>query len=135
MKSDQLQTLIDWDAIMPMRRCSGGHDDQMRGLFKGATVLAHWNEGGYDGCVATAVRMEDGRYCWYQDSFGSCTGCDAWEDAADDDVRKLCIGLACDADVFDSMDDMLADMEAKDPRGWAEEAGRQLASLLRMPNA
>jgi hypothetical protein len=131
MKSDLLQNLIDWPAIMPMSRYAGGHDDQMRGLFKGATVLAHWNEGDYQGTVATAVRLHDGRYCWYQDSYGSCSGCDSWEDATDDDVRSLCIGLACDAEVFDLLDDMLVDMENGDPRGWVSEAGRQLASIIR----
>lgn len=71
MKTTELQKLIDFEACLAMPRYAGGHDDQMQGLFKGAKVLAHWNEGDYQGSVATAVQLEDGRYCWYQDSYGS----------------------------------------------------------------
>jgi len=130
MKTTDLQDLIDWEAIMPMPRCAGGHDKQMRGLFKGATVLAHWNDGKYSGTVATAVRLKDGRYCWYQDSYGSCSGCDAWEYAKAEDVRALCIRLACDASVFDTRMEMLADMRKKDPASWRNEAGHELAGMI-----
>ena len=33
--SDELQALIDWDNVMSMPRYAGGHDEQMKGLFKG----------------------------------------------------------------------------------------------------
>jgi hypothetical protein len=56
------------------------------------------------------VRLEDGRFAWYQDSFGSCSGCDAWEDAPDKDVRSLCISLANSARVFLTLDEMKADL-------------------------
>lgn len=39
--SDTLQKLIDWDSIYKMEREVGGHDEQMKGLFKGAEVIAH----------------------------------------------------------------------------------------------
>lgn len=120
---------------MPMGRYAGGHDGQMRALFKGAVVLAHWNEGDYQGTVATAVRLADGRYCWYQDSYGSCSGCDSWEDATDEDVKKLCIGLAVDAEVFPTLEEMIAHMDTPDPRGWADRAGRELSLLLKASNA
>ena len=129
MKSDTLQTLIDWDNIMSMPRCSGGHDDQMKGLFKGATVIAHYNEGGYEGTVATAVRLADGRFCWYQDSFGSCPGCDLWEDADDDDIRKLCVNLACDAEVFDTFIEMINHMLLPDPRSFVASAKVELSAM------
>jgi hypothetical protein len=64
-QSTDLQALIDWEKIMPMSRCAGGHDEQMQGLFQGATVLGHWNEGDCDGQVATAVKLPDGRV-WAQ---------------------------------------------------------------------
>ena len=37
--SDELQALIDWDNVMSMPRYAGGHDEQMKGLFKGANVF------------------------------------------------------------------------------------------------
>jgi hypothetical protein len=66
-QTDQLQKMIDWDKIMKMSRYSGGHDDQMIGLFKGATVIGHWNEGDYQGTVATCVLLSDGKYAIYND--------------------------------------------------------------------
>lgn len=111
VQSDTLKDLIDWEAIMPMARCAGGHDDQMKGLFKGATVLAHWNEGGYQGDVATLVELPDGRAVAYSDYYGSCSWSDCWEDANDDDVRKLCIDLANGAYVWPNKEDALAWLE------------------------
>ena len=61
-QTDELQKLINWDAIMPMSRYAGGHDDQMKGLFKNVTVITHWNEGDYQGQVATCVKFNDGKF-------------------------------------------------------------------------
>lgn len=55
MKTTDLQKLIDWETILPLPRYAGGHDEQMKSLFRGARVLAHWNEGDYEGTVATAA--------------------------------------------------------------------------------
>ena len=65
--SDELQALIDWDNVMSMPRYAGGHDEQMKGLFKGAKVVAHWNQGDYQGTVATCVKLPDGRFLAYND--------------------------------------------------------------------
>ena len=78
VQSDKMQKLIDWENIMKMSRYAGGHDDQMKGLFRGAKVIVHWNEGDYDGQVATCVRLKDDRITIYNDYYGSCSGCDAW---------------------------------------------------------
>ncbi len=130
MKTTDLQDLIDWDSILPLPRYAGGHDEQMQKLFKGAEVLAHWNEGDYHGTVATAVKLQDGRYCWYQDSYGSCSGCDSWEDASDADVKTLCIGLAIDAEVFPTIEEMLIDMRKDRTEGWKVNAGSELATII-----
>ena len=72
--TDELQNIINWDAIMPMSRYAGGHDDQMKGLFKNVTVIAHWNEGNYPGQVATCVKFNYGKfkdhYGIYNDYYG-----------------------------------------------------------------
>lgn len=134
MNTTEMQALIDWDTIMPMGRYAGGHDGQMKALFKGATVLAHWNEGDYQGSVATAVRLADGRFAWYQDSYGSCSGCDSWEDASDQSVRKLCIDLANGARVFQTLDEMKDDMRRvalEEIKGvWWTESARELLREL-----
>jgi len=135
-QSDTMQSLIDWEAIMPMPRYAGGHDEQMQGLFKGTRVIGHYNEGGYDGQVATACVLEDGRCAIYNDYFGSCSGCDAWEGASDGDVRKLCIDLANSAYVFESSDgavswlEQVADGTIKpDGYSWRNVAGCLLKAI------
>ena len=112
--SDTLQSLIDWENIMKMKRYAGGHDEQMRGLFKGATVVAHWNEGDYQGQVATCVKLKDGRQVIYNDFYGSCSGCDSWEEATDEEVKNMCINLSNGALIFQSLDDVIEFLE--DPR-------------------
>lgn len=104
--SDTLQPLIDWENIMQMERYAGGHDDQMKGLFKDATVIAHWNEGDYQGMVATCVQIPDGHFVIYNDYYGSCSGCDSWENASDQEVKAMCINLANGAYIFQSLADV-----------------------------
>lgn len=120
--SDELQSLIDWEKIMPMPREAGGHNEQMKGLFKGATVIAHWNEGDWQGTVATCVKLPDGRFLVYNDYYGSCYGCDAWDGAMDNDVKKLCIDLANSAYIFDSLEDVVTflSQEKFDSYEWGE---------------
>ena len=109
-QTDELQDFIDWDSIMPMSRYAGGHDEQMKGLFKNATVIAHYNENDWQGQVATCVKFNSGKfknhYAIYNDYYGSCSGCDAWEDASDDDVKKLCIDLSNGAYIFKTLKDV-----------------------------
>ena len=103
---DKLAERIDWDSIMPMSRYAGGHDDQMKCLLKDVTIIAHYNEGDYTGSVATCVKLNDtNEVVIYQDSYGSCSGCDAWEDANDDDVIQMCRQLACGAYVFPTLEE------------------------------
>lgn len=106
IQTDELQNLIDWEKIMVMPRHAGGHDEQMQGLFKDAQVIGHWNEGDYQGMVATCVKLTDGRYAIYNDYYGSCSGCDSWEDADDASVKAMCIGLSNSAYVFSNLDDV-----------------------------
>jgi len=104
---DTLQNLIDWPKIMLMPRYAGGHDEQMQGLIAGATVIAHWNEGDWQGSVATFIKLPDGRFAIYNDYYGSCSGCDSWKDATDEDVRTMCINLANGAYVFTAIEDVI----------------------------
>ncbi len=107
-QSDKLISRINWNEIMTMDRCAGGHDNQMQGLLTNITVLGHYNEGDYQGMVATCVELNDtGEVVIYNDSYGSCSGCDAWEDASDDDVKSMCKQLVCDAYIFKTLDDCI----------------------------
>jgi hypothetical protein len=104
--SDTLQQLIDWGRIMKMPRYAGGHDEQMQGLFKDAKVIGHYNEGDYQGMVATCVQLPDGRFVIYNDYYGSCSGCDSWDGASDEEIKSLCINLANGAYIFKSLRDV-----------------------------
>lgn len=118
--SDTLQSLIDWENIMKMERYAGGHDEQMQGLFKGAKVVAHWNEGDYQGMVATCVKLPDGRFAIYNDYYGSCSGCDSWEDATDDEVKAMCINLSNGTFIFQSLNDVIDYLSNDVPYDWSE---------------
>lgn len=123
-QSDKLQKLIDWQRIMPMSRYDGGHDDQMKGLFQNATVIAHWNEGDWEGMVATCVKFTfgefDGHYGIYNDYYGSNSGCDAWAGANDEDVKKMCIDLANSTYIFKNLNDLKEFLQNPDDgNGWS----------------
>jgi hypothetical protein len=134
VQDDKLQLQIDWEKIMPMSRNAGGHDEQMTGLFKGAAVIGHWNEGDYQGTVATCVKLPDGRFAIYNDSYGSCSGCDSWEDATDDEVKSMCITLANDAYVFETIDgvrEFLRDTERDGVHySWDKQTKRELLAEI-----
>lgn len=122
-QSDQLQSQIDWENIMKMSRYAGGHDDQMMGLFKNSTVIGHYNEGNWQGTVATCVLLEDGEYVIYNDYYGSCSGCDSWEGATDESVRNMCIGLSNDSYIFSTIGDVVNFLkwENKEKYSWSTE--------------
>ena len=133
-QTDELQKRINWDAIMPMSRYAGGHDDQMKGLFKNVTVIAHWNEGDYQGQVATCVKFNDGKfkdhYGIYNDYYGSCSGCDSWEDANDDDVRKMCIDLSNGTYIFKNIEDVKSFLQNQNDEGKQRSSWSSTASNL-----
>ncbi len=92
----------------------------MKGLFKGAKVIAHWNEGEYQGMVATCVKLHDGRFVIYNDYYGSCSGCDSWKDATDDEVKAMCINLSNGAFIFQSLNDVIEYLSNTVSYDWEE---------------
>jgi hypothetical protein len=133
IQTDELQKMIDWDSIMKMSRYAGGHDEQMHGLFKDAKVIGHWNEGDYQGMVATCVQLSDGRFVIYNDYYGSCSGCDSWEDASDEAVKSMCINLSNSAYVFESLDDVKEYLAIPEEKGewssWSNVKGNLLNAI------
>lgn len=120
---------IDFEKIMPMPRYAGGHDDQMQGLLKDTTVVAHWNEGDYQGQVATCLKLNDtGEHIVISDYYGSCSGCDAWEDARDEDVKRMCIQMAGDAKIFKTLEEVKLFL-SHDPKGYDDWKGHLLEEI------
>ena len=104
-----LVDLIDWPLVMSQPRGAGGHDEVVRSIFgPSAEVIAWWHEGDYQGTVAIAYKLSDGRIAVMTDYYGSCSGCDAWEDATDDSARKMVVDLVNSAKVFNSLEDAKA---------------------------
>lgn len=95
--------LVNWDAALAAPRAAGGHDEMMLALYTGrGEVIAKWNEGDYQGEIAYAYLLPGGVVAIITDYYGSCGGCDSWEDAGDDDARKLITSIVTSARVFET---------------------------------
>ena len=103
LNHDQIFNKMDLNSLLKMSRYAGGHDEQMKGLIKGAKVIAHWNEGDYQGQVATILKVDFTTFMVYSDYYGSCGGCDSWEDASDENVEKMCRDLVYTSKIFSSL--------------------------------
>lgn len=101
-----IEQFIAWDHVMTLPRYAGGHDEIMKGIFGDEkTTVSFWNEGDYQGAVAVAHKLEDGRIVVMTDYYGSCSGCDAYEAAGDDEVKRLVTGMVQSSRVFNSIED------------------------------
>ena len=99
-KQDVLDS-VDWDSVMKAPRYARGHEEVMRTMFGDkAKVIGEYVEDDYQGDEAFAYEFEDGTIAIITDSFGSCSGCDSWEDATDEEARNMVRELAINARLF-----------------------------------
>jgi hypothetical protein len=137
MNKDEIFLNMNTEELLKFGRYAGGHDDHMKGLVKDSKVIGHWNEGDYQGQVATCLLLNDGTYMVYTDYYGSCSGCDAWEDASDESILKMCQDLIYTSHLFNSLEEVkeyLLEMSRKESkynsdnefRGLLEEIEKQL---------
>jgi hypothetical protein len=118
-QSDKLVERINWDVIMDLPRCAGGHDEIMMNLLKDVELIAHWHSGGWSGSVATCVKLNDtGEVVIYNDYYGSCSGCDIWDGASDDETKDMCRRLAAGAYIFKDEEDCIKFLESQDVDGY-----------------
>lgn len=101
-----LKDHLDWDELMKAPRCAGGHSSIMHVLFKDAKVIEHYIQDDYQGDEAFIYFLND-EYILVTDYFGSCSGCDAWEDATNEEVETLCTQLANNAHRFDTIGELI----------------------------
>jgi len=111
-KTFMLKDLLNWEIILQQPRYAGGHQEIMESLFAGSSaILASYSDGGYQGQVGYIYLVYFGtdysKIVIITDYYGSCGGCDSWEDADDDDVREMCTALANDARTFDEIDEAI----------------------------
>lgn len=107
-----LKDFLDWDRILKQRGSAGGHSEIMDVLFINGIVLASVSDNDYQGNIGYAYLVygytETAKIVVISDSYGSCSGCDQWEDATGDDLRQLCTNLANDAHMFDSIEEAIS---------------------------
>jgi hypothetical protein len=108
MERHKLLNLIDWDLVMKAPRGAGGHDEVMQSIFgSNAVVVAHWNEGDYQGTVMTAYLFADDSVGIISDGYGSCSGCDSWDGASDEDARSMITSLVDSCRLCSSMEEAI----------------------------
>lgn len=97
-----LEDMIDWPGALAQPRYAGGHEEVMRSIFGPASaVIAWWSDNDYQGTIAIAHQInEDGRVVVMTDYYGSCSGCDSWEDSSEEDARRMIHDLVQHAKVF-----------------------------------
>ena len=107
-----LKDFLDWDRILKQRGSAGGHSEIMDVLFINGIVLANVSDNDYQGNIGYAYLVygytDTAKIVVISDSYGSCSGCDGWEDATGEDLRQLCTNLANDAHMFDSIEEAIS---------------------------
>ena len=106
MNRSELIDEINWDATLAAEKYAGGHEEVMRAIFEGrADVVAFWIEDSYDGEEAFAYLFPDGSVVIVTDYFGSCSGCDMWDDNPSESEIRVAIGaIVRAARIFDDLD-------------------------------
>jgi hypothetical protein len=93
---------------MKQSRYAGGHEDVMFNIFgRNASVIAHWIDDDYQGSEAFAYQFSDGSVVLITDYFGSCSGCDAWEDSSDEDARGMIRDMVSSSRLFSNINDAI----------------------------
>jgi len=115
MTSIMLKDLINWDKVMKAPRFAGGHHEIFEVLFKNQEIICSACTGDYQGTVAYIYIVYDwteyAKFVIINDYYGSCSGCDSWEGATDEDARNMCIGMANNAHSFDTPEEVISFLE------------------------
>lgn len=110
-KNFMLKDLLNWPVIMKQPRTAGGHTEILDYLFTNCAVLAKATTGGYQGEIGYVYLVYAGqefaKIVVISDYYGSCNGCDSWEDACDESVKEMCTQLANNAHMFDTVDEAI----------------------------
>lgn len=101
---ENIENLIDWNEVLNQPRYAGGHEEVMKAIFGiKSEVIAWWSDNDYQGTVAIAHKLNDGRIVIMTDYYGSCSGCDAWDGASEEDARRMVHDLIMSAKVFENI--------------------------------
>jgi hypothetical protein len=96
------QALLDdvaWDVVMKAERRSGGHREIMDALFARSVILGGFIQDDWQGYLAYAYTMPSKHVAIISDSFGSCSGCDSWEDTTDEEAKRMITAMVTSAHI------------------------------------
>ena len=105
--------VIDWEVMLDEKktpRYAGSHVDQLSNLFLDSEVIASSYDDDYQGADCMVYLFAppnpkiDPKIVIITSYFGSCSGCDSWEDAGDEDLRELLTAMVNNARIFGSFD-------------------------------
>ena len=106
-------------------------------LGGGKEILRVSYEADYQGYLDIDVLLNDGRVFSYKYWYGSCSGCDAWEDATDDDVRIMCKQLVGGALIFQNLEECKKFLSSKKDAtqyNWSEDVCNGLLEEMERRN-
>lgn len=130
-----LEPFIKWELVLKLPRRASGHEEIMKGIFGDAEKAIAWHcDNDYQGECAVAHKVGRG-VAVFTDYFGSCSGCDSWEDADDDSVSLQVLALVKAAKVFSSAAraaDWLEALDVKEePQHFSLRSAKMLIPQLR----
>jgi hypothetical protein len=133
MNKQQILDSIDWLKVMQAPRNAGGHEEVFENIFGGnAVVIAKFIQNDYQGDEAFAFQFQDGTIAIMTDYFGSCSVCDSWEDANDEEAMNLIISMVTSSRIFGTLDEAIEYCEnaEDDACDYPMRASRQLVDQL-----
>lgn len=106
---------IDWktmldESITP--RTAGSHVDHLSKMFVNSHMIAHHSDGNWSGWDAVVILFAPPnpalkpKIVLITDHFGSCSGCDVWDEVSDRTLKELLISIANNARTFDSFEEI-----------------------------
>ena len=141
----RMADFINWEVMLDADqtgRYAGSHVDALSKMFVDAQMIASESDDDYDGhdslvlLFAPANPNIEPKIVLITSYFGSCSGCDMWEDADDEDLRELLTAIANNARLFDSFeeidaffDQIIKMMESEEPYGEFYELHGHIHSL------
>lgn len=115
-KSVKMVDFIDWKTMLDpdvTKRYAGSHVEHLSNLFLHSQMIASETSGDYQGYDVVVILFTppiphvDPKIIIVSDYYGSCSGCDAWEDASDESLKKLLISISNNARLFDTFDETI----------------------------
>jgi len=106
---------INWEIMLDKDktyRHAGSHVSQLSNLFIDSHVIASECDDDYTGSDSVVYLFAppnpdvEPKVVLVTDYFGSCGGCDVWEDIEDSDLKELLVAIANNARLFDSFEEL-----------------------------